>query len=353
ATPRASATGAVALAVYPALIGVYGLARAFPGESSLFFGGVAMMAIGAAFACAEDDLRRAMTYSLLTQIGIAIAAIGIGSPQAIAGAASHAFATIFSYALILMALGAFVHKYGTASASALAGAGRAAPVTTALLCVGCLSAAAFPGFVAFASLAVIGDVATPYPLLTWALLIGSAAAGVHTILRPALALLTPGPAKSSESVFPMLPAMAIAAFLCLVVGLAPGWLYGMTPPLPISFNPFSGAFPGRHLSALGAGVAVYAGLRVLRIAPRERRLRVLDVDALYRGPLSGIGRWTGVVMLRLYGTWQAASAALAEWLSALAARFTRAGDRPYADAGAGAAIFVATTVIIILISAQS
>lgn len=353
AAPRASPIGAVALAIYPAFIGVYALARAFPGESALFFTGIAMIAIGACFAIAEGDLRRALTYSLLAQIGVAVAAIGIGSPLALAGAATHAFAMIFSYGLALMALGVFVRKHGQAQAADLAGAGAAAPVTTFLLLVGCLSAAAFPALCGYASFAVILEAAKPYAPLAWALMAGAGAAAAHTAVRPGLAVLTPGPAKPSDApVFSMLLAMGIAAFICAVVGLAPRWLYDLAPPSPIHFAPFEPRRIAPHLSLIASAGAVYAALRAVRLAPRERPVRLIDVDGLYRGPLAGMGRWTGVVMLRLYGAWQAASAIAAEQAGRAFGRFANAGDRPYSEAGVGAAIFIALTAILALVSAN-
>jgi len=354
-TPRASPAGAVALAVFPALVGVYGLARAFSGEPLLIYGALGMMAIGAAFACAEDDLRRAMTYSLLAQLGVAIASIGLASPAGLAGGAAHAFTTIFAYALVFMALGVFARRYGSASAEVLQGAARSAPATTALFTVGALTAVAAPGLAGFVSFAVVREAARgDLPWLAPVIVAVAAAASAHTLMRPFLAIFTPPrrpmPQPPRAPVFSMLLAMALAAFMCLMIGLAPGWLYALTPPSPIAFWPFAPGVVAAQIATLAGGAAAYITLRSLGLAPKERALRLLDVDALYRGPFAGAGRWTGVVMLRLYGAWQSISGAGAARLGRAFAAFARAGDRPYGDSWGGAVGFAALALVLALIA---
>lgn len=353
--PRASPAGAVALAVFPALVGVYGLARAFPGEPALIYGALGMMAIGAAFACAEDDLRRAMTYSLQAQLGVAIASIGLASPAGLAGGAAHAFTTTFAYLLVFMALGVFVRRYGSASAAALQGAAQTAPATTALLAIGALAAVTAPGLSGYVSFAVAREAARgDVPWLAPVFVAVAALAAAHTLMRPFLVIFTPPrrplPAPPRAPVFSMLLAMTIAAFLCLMIGVAPAWLYALTPPGPIVFWPFTLSAVTMQVSALFGAAAAYMAVRAVGLAPGERAMRIMDVDALYRGPFAGIGRWTGVVMLRLYGVWQTMSGAGAGRIGRAFAAFARAGDRPYRDAWGGAAGFAAIVMVLALIA---
>lgn len=354
---RASPAGAVAIAIYPALIGVYALARAFPGEPALISAAIAMMAIGALGACAADDLRAAMSYSLLAQLGVAIAAIGRGAPDALAGAATHAFAIAFAYALLLMALGLFVHRAGTARASALAGAVAHAPVSTGLLVIGCLAAALLPGFAPYASFALVAGAAGETPALAWALAAAAALGAVHTGVRPWAALLGERPRRAPPlqqvPMFSMLLAAALAAFLLTAVGLAWTWLYALAPPNGVRGAPFALAVFAPHLSMLTAAAAGWLLLRALGLAPREAARRLLDVDALYRGPLAGAGRWTGVVLLRLYGVWQGLAAAIAGRVAQGFTAFARAGDRPYESAWAGAASLLALALLLLFVSAGS
>ncbi|MGE3142350.1 MAG: proton-conducting transporter membrane subunit [Hyphomonadaceae bacterium] len=355
---NASSTGATALAIFPAMIGVYGLARAFPGEPALVYGALGMIVIGSAFACAESDLRRAAAYSLLAQIGLAIAAIGFGAPMAVAGAAAHAFALCFAYGLIFMALGALLRRFGTTDAAGIAGAARAAPLTTFFLMLGGLSAAATPGLAGYASYAVLHDALGRQEWLVLALLAPTTIAltAAHTACRPVLAALRAPPvgagARQAVPAFAMLLGMVLAAFLCLVVGLAPDWLYGLTPP-PVRFAPFTPGRLGAVWALIGAAGASFIALRALRLTPPERPLRLLDMDALYRGPLAGAGRWAGVVLLRLYGVWQSTSAAFAHAAGEAFTSFARGGDRPYGDKLAAAASFAAVAGLLAIIFATA
>lgn len=82
-----SSAGAGALSSFTAIIGVYALARMFPfPELLLTWIGGAMMLIGAFYASAEDDMRRAAAYGLTVQIGLCVALVGIGTPPALAAA---------------------------------------------------------------------------------------------------------------------------------------------------------------------------------------------------------------------------------------------------------------------------
>lgn len=352
---NASPVGAAAIALYPALLGVYALSRAFPGELALVYVAAGMMAIGALGACAADDLRAAAAYSLTAQLGLALAAIGLGAPMAIAAGAAHAFAITFAYALLFMALGLFVRRAGSASAAALAGAGPIAPVSAALLAIGCLAAGLAPGFAPYLSVALAQQAGQGLPWLAWAMAATIALGAVHTGVRPWRALFAEPahgrPALRRAPVFSMLLAAALAAFLSLAVGLAPGWLYTLAPPAGVAFAPFAPAVLAPHLSLVATAAAAWLLLRALGLAPRERSLRLLDVDALYQGPLAGAGRWTGVMLLRLYGVWQALSAAAGRKLAAALEGFARAGDRPYQSAWLAPAGLCALAALLLVVSA--
>ncbi len=151
---HASAPGGVALTVFPAMLGVYALARLFPAEASLIPIGAAMIVLGVFFAAGEDDLRRAASYGLTAQIGVCVALIGLGSPLAMAGVAAHAFTLIFAFMLLAMALGMVASRAGAARASDLPGLGRRMPATALFMLVGGLAAAGMPWLGVYASLAV-------------------------------------------------------------------------------------------------------------------------------------------------------------------------------------------------------
>jgi len=340
---HASATGAGALSVFTTMLGVYALARLFPSEPLLIWIGAAMVVLGAFYAAAEDDIRRAAAYGVTMQTGICVALIGVGTPLALAAAEGHAFATILSFLALQLFLGAVLERHGSVRASQLAGVGRTMPIS-ALLLIGCgLAVSAAPGLVLFASQAASLEATARWDLrwlwlLVWA---SPAVLLVSLLLRPALAAYTPlrevRPIR--EAPFSMLLGAGLALFLCFAVGLAPRWLFDLMPA-DVGFQPFELDRITPQLQLLGATGIVFILLRATRVVAKEQGVDLLDIDAMYRGPLAQAGRWAGVLALRVYGAWQSwtrrTSQAAGRGLAALAA----ACDRPYAPSSTAALTFL-------------
>lgn len=339
---HASPTGAAALSSFTTMLGVYALARMFPSEPLLIWVGAGMVLLGAFYASAEDDLRKAAAYGVTVQTGLCTALIGIGTPLGLAAAEGHAFATILSFLAMQMMLGALVERHGSAHVSQLAGVGRTMPIS-AILLIGCgLAVSAAPGFALFATQAASLEAAAQWDL-RWLWAIFWAAPAVLLValtLRPALAAYTPsGEVRPiNEAPFSMLLGIALALFLCLAVGLAPSWLFDLMPA-DVSFQPFVLDRVTPQFQLLGGAGVVFLALRASGVVPREQGTRLLDIDALYRGPLAGAGRWAGVLALRVYGAWQSwtrrTSSAAGHSLAALAS----ACDRPYVRGAGSAATF--------------
>ncbi|MBL8545608.1 MAG: hypothetical protein JNL81_04045 [Hyphomonadaceae bacterium] len=348
---HASPTGAAALSAFTTMLGVYALARLFPSEPLLVWIGGAMMVIGAFYAVAEDDLRRAAAYGVTVQTGICTALVGLGTPLALAAAEGHGFATILSFVALQLMLGAVLERHGSVLVSHLAGVGRTMPLS-AILLLGCgLAVAATPGLALFASQSASLEASAQWDLRwLWALIwVTPAVMLVALLLRPSLAAYTPsGDVKPiREAPFSMLLGAGLALFLCFAVGLAPRWLFDLMPA-EISFQPFVLDRVTPQFQLLGAAGVAYLGLRMVRAAPRERGVSLLDIDALYRGPLTAAGRWAGVLGLRMYGAWQSwtrrSSQSAAKSLETLA----NACDRPYGSSGTAAVTFVCLGAVLLV-----
>ncbi|MBS0386521.1 MAG: hypothetical protein JSS00_14360 [Proteobacteria bacterium] len=332
AVRHASSVGAPALSAFSITLGVYALARLFPAEPILIYAGVAMAAIGLVYAVAEDDLRAAAAAGMSALAGVCVALIGVGSPLALAAAAAHAFAATFTFVALQMALGAIVERRGGARLSAMAGLTRTMPVTMALVVFCGLAAAAAPGTALFATLAVALDaLARPETSWIWLAVLAIAPALLVTFaLRPAFAAAAEGTVrKIHEAPFSMLLGAAVASFFCISTGVAPGWLYGFLPS-EMSYQPLSLSHLALQFEALGAVGIAYAIVWALGLTPRERALRLWDVDAFYRGPLASLARWVGIIMLRLYGSAQEGVARLQSAGGGVISALVRRLDRPYA-----------------------
>ncbi len=354
AIAHASPVGAPALSVFSSMLGVYALARWFPAVELLIYVGMGMIVIGLAYAMAEDDARRVAASGLTAQTGVCVALIGLGSPLAMAAAEGHAFTTIFAFCALQISLGAILGKRGRVQISAFEGVSRAMPLTATMLLIGGLAAAGAPLFASYTTIAIALEAMAQWEL-QWAwTLIASVPAGLFATvcLRLSLAAFDGVAVRTpiAEAPFPMLLGAALAAFFCFSVGVAPTWLYGLLPTT-LEFAPFAIDRLAPHLALMGGAGVTLIAVRAFKLAPAERDVHLRDVDALYRGPLAGAGRWLGVVMLRLYGAAQSFAERQAAAAGRLVMRGVRACDRPYRGGAGGLiqfAAFVTVTAVALI-----
>jgi len=336
AVSHASPVGGAALSAFTTMLGVYALARLFPAEPLLVPIGAAMILIGALYAASETDLRRAAAYGLTAQTGVCVALVGVGSPLAMAAAEGHAFAALLAFVALQMVLGAVLERRGSVDAAALDGLSRAMPITSLLMVAAGLAVAGVPGFALYATQTVALESVAQWELRWLWLCIAALPAVllVSLVLRPALAAYrASAPVPFSEAPFPMLLGAGLATFLCLSIGLAPGWLYNLMPTALV-FQPFAIDRLAPQFELLGVAGLIFLALHAVGAAPKASSIRTLDIDALYRGPFALAGRWAGVLLLRVYGAWQAAATQSGHAVGRLIAALAQLCDRPFAPARA-------------------
>lgn len=112
AYPKATITGAVFMCALTTKSAVYVMIRLFPGWEVLIWVGVIMAIYGTIYALLANDIREILAYSIISQIGYMVTAIGIGSELALNGATAHAFNHIIYKSLLFMAAGAVIYSTG-------------------------------------------------------------------------------------------------------------------------------------------------------------------------------------------------------------------------------------------------
>jgi len=233
AYPEASPTGSVMLSAFTTKLAIYMLVICFAGFKPLIYIGLAMAIISLFAALLENNLRRVLAIALVNQLGIMVVGIGIGTELALNGVAAHAFASVLYKGLLFMSIGAVFMRTGTDQASALGGLARYMPWTAGFSLIGALSIASMPLFSGFTTKALtIGAVAKQGELLVWlGLLFASVGVVLHTALKiPYATFFAPNPKiTADEAPLNMRVAMALAAGLCLVIGLYPDALYALLP----------------------------------------------------------------------------------------------------------------------------
>jgi multicomponent Na+:H+ antiporter subunit D len=285
--PEASPTGTVVLSAFTTKLGIYALARGFPGTEELIWIGTVMAAFPIFYAVIENDLRRVLAYSMNNQLGFMVVGIGIGTELAINGAVAHAFADILFKALLFMSMGAVLFRTGTANGSELGGLYKSMPWTTGFCMVGAASISAFPLFSGFVTKSMImaSAAAEGYTGVWLVLLFASAGVFHHAGIKiPYFAFFAHDSGiRCKEAPINMLLAMGIAAALCMAIGMVPGALYALLP-YPAEYVPYTSSHVLAQLQLLVFSALAFAVLMRTGIYPPELRAINLDFDWFYRRP---------------------------------------------------------------------
>lgn len=290
AYPEATVTGAILLSAFTTKTAVYTLIRGFPGTELLVWFGAVMALWGVVYAVLANDIRRLLAYHIISQVGYMVAAVGMGTAMALNGAASHAFTHILYKALLFMGAGAVIHMTGKSKLTELGGLYRAMPITFVLYMVGAFSISAFPLFSGFVSKTMVVEAAAlDHRAIIWLMLtMASAGTFLHTGLKlPYFTFLGEDSGLRPKEAPPnMLIAMALAASLCIFIGLFPGTLYSLMPA-PVTYNAYTTSHVIWELQLLlftGLGFFV-----LLKQVGGEAKIS-LDTDWLYRRPAVRLAR---------------------------------------------------------------
>ncbi|PIE59163.1 MAG: Na(+)/H(+) antiporter subunit D [Desulfobulbus propionicus] len=284
---EASFNGAVFLCAFTTKTAVYTLARACAGMDILIVLGVIMALYGVIYAMLENDIRRLLAWSIVSQVGYMVAGVGIGTDMAINGASAHAVVHILYKSLLFMGTGSVLYMTGKTRFTELGGLYRKMPITMAFTIVGCLSISAAPFFASYVSKAMIISAGFEEHLhcVPWLLMFGAAGTFLYNGLKLPYYLFfgtnncsEETLEKAGEPPWNMLLAMFIGSMLCIYVGSAPGYLYSMLP-YPVHYDPFTVYHLFETLQMLGSGVLVFFLLKGL-IEPKDTIS--VDLDWFYR-----------------------------------------------------------------------
>ena len=285
AYPEATVAGAVFLSAFTTKSAVYLMARMFPGTELLIWLGAVMTAIPIFYAVLENDIRRVLAYSLINQVGFMMCGIGIGTALAINGTVSHAFCHILYKALLFMAAGSVLQVTGKIRCTDLGGLYKTMPLTCLFCIVGAASISAFPLFSGFVSKSMIISAAAHNKLIIVWLMLQFASAGVfhHAGIKVPFFMFFGHDSgiRAKEPPLNMLLAMAIAAGLCLFLGVYPYPLYSILPN-PVDYIPYTAAHVIGQLQLLMFGALAFCLLILSGFYPAEMRAINLDTDWFYR-----------------------------------------------------------------------
>ena len=222
-------------------LGVYALARTItafsPGTNAvvIFIAIIASasMFIGICLALVQDDLKRMLAYSSVSQIAYVIEGIALGTYLGIYGGLFHLLNHTIIKGLLFLAAGALMYMTGTRSIQELQKTPKKMPITLFCFFIGALAISGMPPFNGFLSKLTL-FLAIAQRGLLWAAVIAiltsllTVACFVRAAYRifwskSAMQLATnPG---TREVPFSMWLGMGVLALLCIVIGIYPNLVH--------------------------------------------------------------------------------------------------------------------------------
>jgi multicomponent Na+:H+ antiporter subunit D len=180
--PTAAAPVTAVFAGLLTKIGVYALIRSqtllfppdtWPGELLLVVAGLTMV-VGVLGAVAQDDIRRLLSFHIVSQIGYMVMGLGLFTVAGIAGAIVFVVHQIVVKATLFLVAGLVEHRASTGELARLSGLARAEPLLGLLFLLPALSLAGIPplsGFVGKLALVDAGVQAEQYAIVAVSLLV--------------------------------------------------------------------------------------------------------------------------------------------------------------------------------------
>jgi proton-translocating NADH-quinone oxidoreductase chain N len=143
--------------------GVYVLLRLFGSvfilnpawQNILLFAGAFSIVMAALAALTQDDFKRLLSYSSISQVGYIILALGCGTPLAFAGAVFHFFNHAIFKSLLFVNSAVLEKQFGSTDMNKLAGLGSKSGPTGFTSLIGMLSTAGIPPLSGFWSKLII------------------------------------------------------------------------------------------------------------------------------------------------------------------------------------------------------
>lgn len=288
AYPESTMGGTVYMASYTTKVGVFCLIKLFAGTEFLLYFGVFMAVWGACMALIENDLRRLFSYHIISQLGYMVAALAIGGAGGIDGASAHLFNNILYKGTLFMCSGVLIAATGKRKISELGGLGKKMPLTASCFAIASMAIAGFPLLNGFVSKSVVMNTVAESGQ-HWAELL-LMLASVGTLMSITLKInyfvfwgKSDNQLSVDESQVPMNRkiAMVLGALGCVVTGVFPNIVYGITP-FGTDGHPFTVDHITQYVQLFAGAIIVFV-MYLEHMMPKEKI--TLDTDWFYRVPL--------------------------------------------------------------------
>jgi multicomponent Na+:H+ antiporter subunit D len=287
------------LSIFTTKTGIYVLARTFSGVEAIAYMGGAMCLYGVIFAILQNDVRKLLSYHIVSQLGYMVAGVGMAGvgmgvigldaaamgtlveKLALDGAIAHLFNNLLFKTTLFMCMGAVIYRTGKNNLTDLGGLARKMPITMITCVIAALSISGIAGFNGYISKGMVIHAAElkEMHILALALTLGSVGTLISFIKLTYFAFFAKNEhIEAKEAPLPMLVPMCITAFLCMAIGLYPKLLYKILPFKGAAYQAFE------VVHTLGTVelvlMTVFLFFMLGYFAPHEKI--TYDIDYLYR-----------------------------------------------------------------------
>jgi multicomponent Na+:H+ antiporter subunit A len=236
-------------------------------QTTVVWVGTVTMVVGILFAMVQDDAKKMLAFSTVSQIGYMMLGLGLSTAMGIVAGLLHCLNHGLFKGGLFLGAGSVQHATGTRNMNELGGLSRVMPKTTTLWLVSAASIAGVPLFNGFVSkwLIYVAALSAGYvlpALVAWIVSILT----MFTLLKATSSMFfgeeTPASAGAHEATPSMLSGFAILAIGCVVFGIAPQLAvnYAVAPSLASMglTSDISASWLG--ISAAGSSFYTLAGL---------------------------------------------------------------------------------------------
>lgn len=242
AYPEGTITGSVYLSSFTTKLAVLCMLRVFAGSQMLIWLGIIMILYGACFALIENDIRRLLSYHIISQLGFMITDVGMGTELALNGASALAFSNVLYKSLLFMCAGAIITATGIRKINQLGGLAKKMPLLCICFFIAALSIAGIPPFCGFTckSLSMVAAEHAGMHAVQYLMMFGSIGTALSIPFKMGYFIFFGKDRKIEVKPIPknMYVAMIIGAALCILYGLFPNMVYRMLPNT-MSYQPYT------------------------------------------------------------------------------------------------------------------
>lgn len=236
--PEASFPSSVLLAALCTKVGVYALARVIPPGENIALWGACMSIVAVTFALMQSDMRRLLSFHIVSQVGYMVAGVGLGAHLAVDGGLLHLLNNMMYKTLLFMSAGAVLYATGTENLHELhhpeedkkgSALWKVMPVVAAGTVVGALAIAGTPLFNGYVSKYLLKNAVYGVSPVETLLLVAGVGTTISFCKFVYFGFLTARARTNRQPDFPMQASIAVTAFLCILFGVAPGLMSAIIP----------------------------------------------------------------------------------------------------------------------------